>query len=75
MAQNDISSRLEGIDLARFISLLGMILINFSIFAGVSETKPGFIASIINAFEGKAAALCYLGCNWVKLVGAWVGAG
>ena len=56
MAQNDISSRLEGIDLARFISLLGMILINFSIFAGVSETKPGFIASIINAFEGKAAA-------------------
>ncbi len=48
--------RLQGLDIARFIAFIGMVLVNFRIAAQVSTTS-GWTSSLTNALEGRAAAL------------------
>ncbi len=63
MIQNtDKSRRLDGLDLARFIALVGMVIVNFTIVMGAETTDTGFFASqvftgVANALHGRAAAL------------------
>ncbi|KZK86246.1 hypothetical protein PsAD13_01381 [Pseudovibrio sp. Ad13] len=47
--------RLEGLDLARFIAFVGMVIVNFSIVMG-AEGAEGILSNIIYALEGRAAA-------------------
>ncbi|MGH0004242.1 DUF418 domain-containing protein [Pseudovibrio ascidiaceicola] len=47
--------RLEGLDLARFIAFVGMVIVNFSIVMGAEGTE-GMLSNIIHALEGRAAA-------------------
>ncbi|MBI1493476.1 DUF418 domain-containing protein [Halocynthiibacter styelae] len=48
--------RLQGIDVARFIAFLGMVLVNFRIAAQVT-TDADFPTLVTNSLEGRAAAL------------------
>ena len=48
--------RLQGIDIARFIAFLGMVLVNFRIATQVNATSD-LPSLIINGLEGRAAAL------------------
>lgn len=47
--------RLQGLDLARFIAFVGMVIVNFSIAMG-AEYDNNWIATIVGSIEGKAAA-------------------
>ncbi len=49
--------RLDGLDLARFMALIGMVIVNFSIVMGAENTATGFFAAVSNALHGRAAAL------------------
>lgn len=50
--------RIYGLDLARCIALLGMVLVNFRLAMVESSARPsGWLFSIISALEGKASAL------------------
>ena len=54
MSENAVkTARLEGIDLARFIAFVGMVLVNFRIILAGAEAK----GPIVTFLEGKAAAL------------------
>lgn len=48
--------RLEGLDVARFLALVGMVIVNFKIVMGVEETT-GVASAVTSALEGRAAAL------------------
>lgn len=48
--------RLEGLDVARYLALVGMVIVNFKIVMGVEETK-GLASAVTSALEGRAAAL------------------
>ena len=49
--------RLDGLDLARFLALVGMVIVNFSIVMGVGESGHGLAQAISTALHGRAAAL------------------
>lgn len=49
------TNRLEGLDLARFIAFVGMVIVNFKIAMG-AEDGTGFAAALGLALEGRAAA-------------------
>ena len=50
--------RIYGLDLARCIALLGMVLVNFRLaMVESSDRTSGWLFSIITALEGKASAL------------------
>ncbi len=54
--------RLDGLDLARFIALIGMVIVNFTIVMGAEQASTGFFMAQIftelsNALHGRAAAL------------------
>ncbi|WP_085908905.1 DUF418 domain-containing protein [Kiloniella majae] len=50
------TARLEGLDFARFIAFIGMVLVNFTIAMG-AEGQGSFLAtSFVGALEGRAAA-------------------
>ena len=53
---NSAPSRLEALDGARFLAFCGMVLVNFRIAAQVA-TGSDWASSIIDALEGRAAAL------------------
>ncbi|SDQ72960.1 DUF418 domain-containing protein [Pseudovibrio sp. Tun.PSC04-5.I4] len=59
-------SRLEGLDLARFIAFVGMVIVNFSIVMG-AEGAQGGLGFILQALEGRAAA------TFVVLAGVGLG--
>ena len=49
------SQRLEGLDLARFLAFVGMVIVNFKIAMGV-EDGTGVLMTISTLLEGRAAA-------------------
>jgi len=50
--------RLDGLDLARFLALVGMVIVNFSIVMGVDEGgEIGLAQAISTTLHGRAAAL------------------
>lgn len=49
------NSRLEGLDLARYLAFVGMVIVNFKIAMG-AEGGEGFLSLMTAALEGRAAA-------------------
>ena len=49
------NNRLEGLDLARYLAFLGMVIVNFKIAMG-AERSEGFLGVMTSALEGRAAA-------------------
>lgn len=49
------SNRLEGLDLARYIAFVGMVIVNFKIVMEVGE-ETGLLSAFTTALEGRAAA-------------------
>lgn len=60
MSESEITAparnRLEGIDLARAIAIMGMTVVNFSIYIGHAETDPSWLIQLESLFSGRAAA-------------------
>lgn len=48
-------SRLEGLDLARYLAFVGMVIVNFKIAMG-AENEQGVVGFLTSALEGRAAA-------------------
>ena len=62
--------RLEGLDLARFLAFLGMVIVNFKIVMGAdAATEGGILGLIATGLEGRAAA------SFVVLAGIGLGLG
>ena len=59
-------ARLHGLDLARYLAFVGMVIVNFSVVLGVDDS-PGYIGSLISSFQGRAAA------TFVVLAGVGLG--
>jgi len=49
--------RLDGLDIARFLALIGMVIVNFSIVMGTEEVKTGAWGWLATTLHGRAAAL------------------
>ncbi|MDJ0628296.1 MAG: DUF418 domain-containing protein [Rhodobacter sp.] len=49
------SIRLEGLDLARYVAFVGMVIVNFKIVMG-AEGGEGLLGALTSALEGRAAA-------------------
>jgi len=49
-------SRLEGLDLARCLALIGMVLVNFRLAMGVESGQPTWLAQAFEAVQGRSAA-------------------
>ena len=49
------NNRLEGLDLARFLAFVGMVIVNFKIVMG-AEGETGVLNLLTSALEGRAAA-------------------
>lgn len=49
------NNRLEGLDLARYLAFVGMVIVNFKIAMG-AERSEGFLGVMTSALEGRAAA-------------------
>lgn len=60
-------NRLEGLDLARAMALLGMVLVNFRIAMGVLAGGPTWLKPLLDALEGRSAA------SFVVLAGIGLG--
>jgi uncharacterized protein len=52
-------NRLEGLDLARAMALLGMVLVNFRIAMGVPAGGPEWLRVLLDALEGRSSA-CFV---------------
>lgn len=63
---NRRTDRLIGLDLARFLAFVGMVLVNFNVVMGASDTG-GVAGQLIGALEGRAAA------SFVVLAGIGLG--
>lgn len=51
------TSRLEGLDLARFLAFAGMVIVNFRlVLSGDSALDPSFLSHMLSLLEGRAAA-------------------
>lgn len=50
------TSRLEGLDLARFFAFFGMVIVNFKIVMSSEQTDAGWLNTFTHALEGRAAA-------------------
>ncbi len=50
------SSRLLGLDLARALAFLGMVIVNFKVVMGASTHGPSWLVMLTGALEGRAAA-------------------
>lgn len=61
--------RLEGIDLARFVALVGMVIVNFNVVMVVPETSESISGKIAESLQGRAAA------TFVVLAGIGLGLG
>jgi uncharacterized membrane protein YeiB len=60
------TGRLEGLDLARFVAFVGMVIVNFKIAMG-AEGEGGVLVNLTGALEGRAAA------TFVVLAGVGLG--
>ena len=50
------AARLEGVDFARAIAFLGMMMVNFHIYIHNAETDPAWMTQLASLFSGRAAA-------------------
>lgn len=66
LPQTPPSSRLDGLDLGRFLAFVGMVVVNFKIVMG-AETGQGVLEALTGALEGRAAA------SFVVLAGIGLG--
>ncbi len=55
MTNSQVSVRLEGLDLARFVAFAGMVVVNFKMVMG-AENGGGTLGLMTGALEGRAAA-------------------
>ncbi|MCV6585440.1 MAG: DUF418 domain-containing protein [Marinibacterium sp.] len=55
MTQTPRKPRLDGLDLARFLAFVGMVIVNFKIVMG-ADGGDGLAAALTGAMEGRAAA-------------------
>lgn len=51
------SSRLLGLDVARFLAFVGMVVVNFRLVVAPAATEPAWMVTLASSFEGRAAAL------------------
>ncbi len=49
-------SRLEGLDLARFLAFAGMVIVNFGLVFAADGSSHGWAGAVISLFEGRSAA-------------------
>jgi uncharacterized membrane protein YeiB len=56
MTQNISTSRLDGLDLARFVAFVGMVIVNFKIAMGAESAIDTPLSVFLVALEGRAAA-------------------
>jgi len=61
--------RLDGLDVARFLAFVGMVIVNFRIAMGAEEAGTGMLHVLAGALEGRAAA------TFVVLAGLSLGLG
>lgn len=54
-ASQSSGARLEGLDLARYVAFVGMVIVNFKIAMG-AEDQTGLLNNLTTALEGRAAA-------------------
>lgn len=66
MPQRPSPSRLHGLDLARFLAYVGMVIVNFSVVMQ-AEQADGLVGTIITSLQGRAAA------TFVVLAGVGLG--
>lgn len=66
MEKRTTVNRLHGLDLARFLAFVGMVVVNFSVVMG-ADNAEGVVGSIISSFQGRAAA------TFVVLAGVGLG--
>jgi uncharacterized protein len=52
--------RLEGLDVARGIAFIGMVLVNYGVVMAFSSRNPSWVRSMLDACTGRAAALFVL---------------
>ncbi|WP_145171283.1 DUF418 domain-containing protein [Gimesia aquarii] len=62
-------NRLKGIDLARFVALVGMVIVNFNVVMVAPEAEETFSSQIAESLQGRAAA------TFVVLAGIGLGLG
>ncbi len=55
MKSKSKSNRLEGLDVARYLAFVGMVIVNFSVAMG-AESSEGLLAIFTGTLEGRAAA-------------------
>jgi len=51
-----VDRRLHGVDLARYLALAGMVLVNFRLAMAVPAEGAGWLAGVFHFLEGKASA-------------------
>lgn len=65
-------SRLVGLDLARYLAFVGMVVVNFMIVMGV-QADGSFVYTVTSALEGRAAAtfvvLAGIGLGLASVIG------
>jgi len=54
------ASRLIGLDVARALAILGMIVVHFCLVAAADQTTPPWMAAILRALDGRASAVFIL---------------
>lgn len=64
-----MTTRLEGLDLARALALCAMVLVNFHLAMGAPQGQPGWLTALFSALEGRSAA------TFVMLAGVGLGLG
>lgn len=57
MNKTESSSRLYGLDIARALAILGMLVVNYTIVMGATERGPSWLVWANHLLSGKAAAL------------------
>ena len=67
MPPSEPPGRLAGLDLARFLAFVGMVVVNFKIAMGAEGAGTGLLESLTLALEGRAAA------SFVVLAGLGLG--
>lgn len=51
-----VDRRMHGLDLARYLALAGMVLVNFRLAMAVPAEGDGWLAGFFHLLEGKASA-------------------
>jgi uncharacterized membrane protein YeiB len=56
VTKNILTNRLDGLDLARFMAFVGMVIVNFKIAMVAESTRDDLLSTFLIALEGRAAA-------------------